>query len=232
MMTHRLAFWQNNVLTGTIGTEFGRLQHLRKLYLENNGLRGGVEAVPWLASLRRVNLENNQLSGTVPYDLGKLNLLEEVRMGKNRLRGTIPSSLLRSPTLTRLDLHGNDLSGELVIGNVSILEFLYLYDNRLSGQLVTSHLCSVSDSLVDLRLSNNSFVGEIPNVGCTMERLELMSLAQNELTGPIHDALGKNLPRMRELHLYENKLISTIPRSIFQPENLTALLLGNNALTG
>mmetsp|Transcript_37368 Transcript_37368/g.68655 ORF Transcript_37368/g.68655 Transcript_37368/m.68655 type:complete len:745 (+) Transcript_37368:132-2366(+) len=222
----------NNKLNGIIGTEFGRLQHLRKLYLENNMLKGGVEAVPWLSSLKRVNVENNQLSGTLPYELGKLKHLEEVRMGRNQIHGKIPSSLLRSQTLTKLDLHGNELTGELTIHEASILKYLYLYDNKLSGQLSPSDLCSVSKSLIDLRLNNNSFVGKIPNIDCTMEQLELLSLAQNELTGPIYDTLGKQIPRIRELHLYENRLLSTIPESIFRPENLTAVLLGNNELTG
>mmetsp|Transcript_31347 Transcript_31347/g.67707 ORF Transcript_31347/g.67707 Transcript_31347/m.67707 type:complete len:335 (+) Transcript_31347:221-1225(+) len=153
-------------------------------------------------------------------------------MGQNKLHGTIPSSLLRSPTLTKLDLHGNNISGGLDVHDASTLEYLYLYDNMLTGELLPSVLCSISDSLVDLRLNNNSFTGSIPNIECTMERLELFSLAQNELTGPIHDALGKKMPRMRELHLYENKLLSTIPESIFRPKNLTAVLLGNNELTG
>lgn len=68
---------QDNGLQGRIGTEFGRFQHLHKLYLQNNKLGGGIEAVQWLTSLRRLNLENNQLTGTLPYDVGKLKHLEE-----------------------------------------------------------------------------------------------------------------------------------------------------------
>mmetsp|Transcript_18192 Transcript_18192/g.39315 ORF Transcript_18192/g.39315 Transcript_18192/m.39315 type:complete len:893 (-) Transcript_18192:619-3297(-) len=222
----------NNKLEGIIGPEFGRLQNLHKLYLENNRLKGGVEAVAYLSALKRVNLENNQLRGTLPYDLGKEKHLEEVRMGKNQLHGSIPSSLLRSHSLTKLDLHDNEFTGELEIHRALSLKYLYLYNNKLSGTLLPSSLCSVSTTLIDLRLNNNSFVGKIPNLNCTMERLELLSLAQNELTGPIHSTLGKQFPMLRELHLYENRLISTIPNSIFRPENLTALLLGNNALTG
>lgn len=215
----------------------------------------------WLSSLKRVNLENNHLMGTIPYDLGKLKHLEEseymffhilsalpdyksnliplypcetysVRMGQNTLDGSIPSSLFRSKTLTKLDLHDNEFTSEFSIHPASTLKYLYLYNNKLSGEILRGSLCSVSDTLIDLRLNNNSFVGKIPDLNCTMEKMELLSLAENELVGPIHDSLGERIPRLREIHLYENNLLSTIPKSIFRPENLTAVLLGNNELTG
>ncbi|KAL7549090.1 hypothetical protein ACHAWF_012362, partial [Thalassiosira exigua] len=222
----------NNNLEGTVGPEIGHLQHLRKLYLGNNMLSGGIEAIQWLSSLKRVNLDNNQLTGTIPYDTGKLKHLEDVRMGENRLNGNIPSSLLRSHSLTRLDLHENELTGELVVHEASILKYLHLYSNNLTGELLPSDFCYVSKSMVDLRLNNNSFTGKIPELNCTMEELELLSLAHNALTGHIHSTLGDQTPRLREIHLYENNLLSTIPDSIFRPENLSAVLLGNNALTG
>ena len=102
----------------------------------------------------------------------------------------------------------------------------------LSGELPPGALCNVSTSLIDLRLNNNSFTGQIPDIGCTMQKLALFSLAQNNLTGYIYDSLGDRMPRLREIHLYENMLLSTIPDSLFRPENLTSVLLGNNALTG
>ena len=220
----------NNFLTGIILPELGRLQHLHKLYLENNRFHGGIEAMQWLTSLKRVNLENNLLTGTLPFDFGKLKMLEEVRVGQNKLHGHVPSSLLRSETLIKLDLHGNEFTGDLDIHEMSILKDLYLYNNKMTGQIGT--LCYVKDTLVDLRLNNNSFSGKLPPLECTMEKLELLSLAENDLTGAIPDMLGDNLPSLRELHLYENQLLSTIPSSIFKPENLTAVLLGNNQLTG
>ena len=68
---------QNNNLEGMIVPELGRLQHLRKLYLHNNNLMGGAEAMQWMTSLKRINVENNDLTGTLPYDIGKLHHLEE-----------------------------------------------------------------------------------------------------------------------------------------------------------
>lgn len=65
-----------------------------------------------------------------------------------------------------------------------------------------------------------------------MERLELLTFGQNMLTGPITDTLGEYSPRLREIHLHENNLRSTIPHSLFRPENLTVALLGDNELTG
>jgi hypothetical protein len=153
-------------------------------------------------------------------------------MGLNQFYGHIPESLLSSTALRRLEIYGNQLSGELIIPQSSSLEYLHLYDNNLSGQLPPSTLCHISKSLIDLRLNNNSFVGNIPDLNCSMERLELLTLGQNMFTGPIHDSLGESTPRLREIHLHENNLLSTIPHTLFLPENLTSVLLGNNELTG
>jgi hypothetical protein len=153
-------------------------------------------------------------------------------MGQNQFHGHIPASLLSSAALTRLELYGNQLSGELIIQQSSSLEYLHLYDNMLSGQITPITLCHVSKSMTDLRLNNNSFVGAIPAINCVMERLELLTLGQNMLTGPIPDTLGEYTPRLREIHLHENNLRSTIPHSLFRPENLTVALLGDNELTG
>jgi len=222
----------NNHLSGIIGAEFGKLQHLHKVYLQDNALHGGLEAMAWLTSLKRLYVENNRLTGTLPFDLGKLKHLEELRVGQNQLTGHIPSVLFRSETLTKLDLHSNQFTGEIDIHEKSILEYLYLFNNKMSGALTSDHLCSVSDTLIDLRLNNNSFTGKIPRLDCTMDKLELLSLGENDLTGSIPNMLGGKLPELKELHLYENRLISTIPKTIFDPEQLTAVLLGNNELTG
>ena len=224
---------QDNNLKGIIGPQFSKLQHLYKLYIQNNNLEGGVEAMQLLSSLRRVNVEHNQLTGTLPFDMGKLKKLEEVRMGQNQLGGHIPSSLFRSESLLRLDLHGNDFTGELEVHQASILQYLYLFDNSMSGELDPNVFCNVADTLIDLRLNNNSFAGKLPGISCRMEQLELLSLAQNSFTGPIHDTMGDVVfPSLKEIHLFENKLLSTIPGSIFSPVNLTAVLLGYNELTG
>lgn len=248
---------QNNNLVGSIPTNIGKLQRLKKLYLQNNMLEGNIDQVFNLSELTRLIVENNRLSGTLPHDLCKLSSLEEgacfysfsvihsflfymcpniiftsVRMGFNEVHGRIPASLLGLTALSRLELHGNHLSGELIIQQSSSLEYLHLYDNNLSGQLTSSTLCHLSRSLRDLRLNNNSFTGNVPDLDCVMERLELLSLGQNLLTGTIHDSLGESALRLREIHLHENNLRSTIPHSLFLPENLTAVLLGNNELTG
>ena len=158
--------------------------------------------------------------------------LTSVRMGQNQFHGHIPASLLSSVALTRIELNGNHLSGELNIQQSSSLEYLHLYDNMLSGQIALITLCHLSKSMTDLRMNNNSFMGVIPEINCVMERLELLTLGQNMLTGPIPDTLGENTPRLREIHLHENNLRSTIPHTLFWPENLTVALLGDNELTG
>lgn len=235
-------YLNSNNFVGTIppGMVDG-LSRLKVLAMANNLLKGALPADLFrdLSSLQRLNLEGNQLSGRLPDVFGSLEWLQEVRLGQNRFDGNIPSSLFsgrgrQSSLLTKCDLSGNLLQGELPRNpNLPYLKFIYLQDNRLSGTISPSLLCGSSDSLLDVRLSNNSFVGRFPKIDCTMKELELLSMASNALTGNLHSSLGILLPSLREIHLYENQLSSTIPSSLFQaPKNLTAVLIGNNRLTG
>ncbi|KAL7487586.1 hypothetical protein ACHAW6_013176 [Cyclotella cf. meneghiniana] len=235
----RHLYLNSNNITGTIpqGMVSG-LIHLKTLAIGNNQLSGTIPVKLFddLISLERLNLEGNRLTGNLP-DIFDRGILQDVRLGDNLLTGTILPSLLggvgsRSSSITKCDLHGNQLTGKLpVVVNAPNLKFLYLYDNKLSGPIPGDLFCS-GFNLADIRLNNNSLSGEIPNIRCTMPELQLISLASNVLTGSIPSSLGDLMPRVREIHLFGNKLTSTIPDSLLQPSNLTAVLLGNNALTG
>ena len=68
---------QNNNLQGSIPTKFGKLQRLKKLYLQNNMFEGDIDEVAQLSALTRLIVENNRFTGTLPNDIGKLSRLEE-----------------------------------------------------------------------------------------------------------------------------------------------------------
>ncbi len=64
-------------MQGSIPTKFGKLQRLKKLYLQNNMFEGDIDEVAQLSALTRLIVENNRFTGTLPNDIGKLSRLEE-----------------------------------------------------------------------------------------------------------------------------------------------------------
>ena len=62
-------------------------------------------------------------------------------------------------------------------------------------------------------------------------RVDSLELADNQLTGPIPEALG-NLNSLQYLSLYSNDLMGSIPETLGQLNNLQSLWLSGNQLTG
>jgi Leucine-rich repeat (LRR) protein len=228
----------SNDLVGTIETYFSRFTHLRELYLNRNEFHGRLDAnmTKGLTKLKVLSLGRNFLTGMVDDQFFQdLTSLENLSLEYNQLSGVIPTVLGNMKALQQIRLGGNALQGKIPLSlesNLPNLQRLWLQDNKLTGTIPSSIFCDASSTLVDLRLQNNSFVGNIPNVDCTMDKLELLSMGSNELEGSIPNDFGDHFPSLKELHLYDNQLTSTIPSSIFKPVNLTAVLLGMNKLTG
>ena len=227
-----------NTLGGTIDQQFSQLTHLRELYLNWNDFEGklDVNMTNGLTKLKVLSLGHNSLTGKLEDSfLQDLTSLENLSLEFNKLTGMLPSALGKIKTLQHIRIGGNALHGKIppsLLKNLPNLQRLWLQENRLTGSIPSNVFCDVSSSMVDLRLQNNSFVGEIPNLECTMEKLELLSMASNELEGPLPTNFGDHFPSLKELHLYDNQLTSTIPSSIFNPVNISAVLLGMNELTG
>ena len=92
--------------------------------------------------------------------------------------------------VTHLDLHDNQLSGEIPseLGNLANLEELYLSENQLTGPVPT-WLGSLSNLTV-LSLWSNQLTGEIPAELGDLSNLRELVLSENQLTGPVPTWLG------------------------------------------
>lgn len=227
-----------NTLGGIIEPYFSRFTHLSELYLNRNEFRGRLNAnmTKGLAKLKVLSIGRNFLSGRIDnLFLGGLASLENLSLEFNRLSGFLPSALGKMKALQHVRLGGNKFRGKIppyFAKNLPNLQRLWLQENKLTGTIPSSLFCDVSSTLVDLRLQNNSFTGKILTPNCTMKKLELLSMASNGLGGSIPNDFGNRFPSLKELHLYDNQLTSTVPSSIFNPVNLTAVLLGMNMLKG
>ncbi|MDJ0515227.1 MAG: DUF4347 domain-containing protein, partial [Trichodesmium sp. MO_231.B1] len=87
------------------------------------------------------------------------------------------------------------------------------------------------DRVTILGLNNNELTGEIPEELGNLSNLLFLYLNNNELTGEIPEELG-NLSNLRQLNLNNNQLTGEIPSELGNLFNLWDLYLNNNQLTG
>lgn len=172
----------SNELSGPIPANFFAKPDLVELYLGSNRLTGEIPPVGAMTSLQTLHIQSNQLTGPLPPDLGSLTKLKDLNLSGNRLTG--PIALLDGLTeLYRLRLYDNELSGSLEpLGSLSDLEEIYLFRNRLTGNIPAS-----IGQLSKLRIANlsyNGLVGQIPPeiANCTSMQDRGLGLEHNGLT--------------------------------------------------
>ncbi|TYI99140.1 hypothetical protein E1A91_D01G266100v1 [Gossypium mustelinum] len=180
-------------------------------------------------SLNYLDLSNNQIHGEIPnwiwksINLWYLNISQNFLVGFERPMKNINSGIWI------LDLHGNQLQGQVPI-LPSYATYLDYSDNisALFYQLILS-LCNHTNLQV-LDLSNNSMSGPIPQCLFQMSRsLGVLNLRRNNLSGIISDTLSKSC-RLQTLNLNQNLLEGKVPKSLGNCKMLEVLDIGNNQI--
>ena len=114
---------ENNGLEGRIRTysiiPLGKLTYLD---LSSNNISGSIppEISEYIKELECLYLEKTSISGVLPYQLGDLANLADLRVHEARLVGEIPDELLELKRLETLFLAGNDWTGCIPKGLLSI----------------------------------------------------------------------------------------------------------------
>ncbi|KAM3694178.1 hypothetical protein ACJW31_07G040500 [Castanea mollissima] len=229
----------SNFINGTIPPSIGMLKNLQILDLRNNCLAG--ELPPhWeeLHNLILLDIANNKISGKLPSSMQFLSSLKWLSLGKNHLEGKFPSFLKNSTQLVNLDLAGNKFYGKL-----------------------PAWIGESLSSLLRLSLRSNLFDRDIPQQFCLLSSLQILDLAQNDLSGGIPQCLG-NLSKSDEkslasslekmsvflkgreyvyeytiylvhsIDLSDNNLTGEIPDNITSLSKLVNMNLSMNHLTG
>ncbi|AES70135.2 putative non-specific serine/threonine protein kinase [Medicago truncatula] len=174
--------------------------------VDRNKFSSLIERIP-----NEIYLSNNSIA----EDISNLTLnCSTLLLDHNNFTGGLPNI---SPMSNRIDLSYNSFSGSIPHSwkNLSELEVLNLWSNRLSGEVLT-HL-SASKRLLFMNLGENEFFGTIPI--SLSQNLQVVILRANQFEGTIPQQLF-NLSYLFHLDLANNKLSGSLPHCVY---NLTQM---------
>ncbi|KAL8141946.1 hypothetical protein V2J09_014978 [Rumex salicifolius] len=252
----------DNMLTGIIPGWIFTRPSLEISFLYGNLFTGISEfEIGSTSSMALFNAGDNHLQGKIPEGIFELHNLEVLLLHENNLTGTIPLSRIHKlQRIKWLSLSDNSLS---IIDDMdatdskpswpslqSALQYLNLSHNSLVGGL--EHLPWQRMEEIDIQYnlfhgavpvpspttryfqaSNNQFTGEIPPSLCNISALQLLDLAQNNLTGNIPDCFASLISHLYVSDLRQNQLHGAIPSFLFQNcSTLRTLSLSGNKLEG
>lgn len=148
-------------VNGNIPSDIGKLSNLYYLSLMDTGISGSLPAsISSLKKLRTLAVHWTGMSGPIPESIGELYNLEELLLEFTSISGNIPNSIGNCKKMETFSAVFTNLSGAIPpeLGDIPALKYLKLSDCFLSGTLPAS-LANVSG---DIWLYNNRLYGDIP----------------------------------------------------------------------
>ncbi|XP_024195425.1 probable LRR receptor-like serine/threonine-protein kinase At3g47570 [Rosa chinensis] len=233
LVNMELLVLSDNMFTGNIPTDIGKLSSLGKLGFHNNRLSGSLpSSLENLTSLVYLELQGNNFNGTIPTSLGECHSLLVLDLSRNNLSGDIPPQVIGVPSLSiSLNLSENRLSGSLPleVGKLKSLGELDLSNNMISGKLPSSLGSCLS--LEILLLQGNFFDGSIPSAMVSLRGIRDLDLSRNNLSGEIPEFLA-GFGSLKQLNLSFNDFRGAVPvKGVFNNASATSVV-GNTRLCG
>ncbi|KAG6419739.1 hypothetical protein SASPL_116251 [Salvia splendens] len=194
------------------------------IYLSFNNLEGPLPRVG--DGLKELDLSNNSFSGGIAHFLCDETYptysLEILHLGENQLSGELPDCWNKWPSLRYLSLGNNQMYGSIPpsIGFLANLQSLNLENNRFSGKIpFAMHNCI---KLVKMGLADNNLEGNIPAwIGTSLVELRILILRSNNMSDEISSEICQ-LSYLQILDIANNELSGIIPRCI---RNFTAMVM-------
>ncbi|CAA6664485.1 unnamed protein product [Spirodela intermedia] len=198
--------------------------------LSQNIISGDLSYISqWGAMLEHIDLSSNRLSGSLPV-FSQFQVLTSIKIRNNSLVGNLPSMLGSYPKVSVIDLSVNKLTGPLLpnLFTSLTLTFLNLSDNHFSGTIpLQTHNSTESpilpftslmqflifemQKLKLLDLQKNSLTGEIPQEIGELDSLEVLDLSMNHFKGNIPNMLQVSL---KTFNVSYNDLSGLIPEKL------------------
>ncbi|KAF8390890.1 hypothetical protein HHK36_023189 [Tetracentron sinense] len=155
----------DNHLTGSIPSSLFTVQSMQKLDLSQNQFTGQLPEFQSESSslLEIIDLSDNKLEGPIPRWVSEFSDLKKLLLSSNRFTGILELDMFREPKLGMLDLSDNRLSVNTSCSNSTM--FRQIYTLRLSSCNISEFPSFLRNQsmLSYLDLSNNKISGQIPN---------------------------------------------------------------------
>ncbi|KAF3951797.1 hypothetical protein CMV_022592 [Castanea mollissima] len=191
---------------------FSKLKNLEFLDFSNNLVSINNNVTYTLPNLQQLNLSSCNIS-EFPIFLRTTTTLKFLDLSKNRIYGQVPRWLgdVGRDSLYFLDLRGNLLQGPFPTLSLLSLQYLFVSNNKLTGE-IPSLICNES-SLVVLDLSHNNLSGVVPKCLLHSNVLLVLDLRMNSLRGTIPATFAKR-NNFRIINLNGNQLEGPLPQSL------------------
>ncbi|XP_070682907.1 receptor-like protein 7 [Malus domestica] len=198
--------------TGT-NSSYSSLPQLDTVILSSTKLRTYPDFLRYLPNLHTLDLAQNQIHGEIPNWIWGLKLVSYLNISCNSLASFGPLPNLTS-ALRLLDLHSNQLQGQIPVFSAPTMQFLDYSRNNLSSGIPTN----IGEFLTTTKLfslSSNNLHGIIPRSLCNLSTLEILDLSNNSLSGIIPECLTTmktlaSVSTLRVLVLRSNKFYGGI----------------------
>ncbi|CAN6561058.1 unnamed protein product [Malus baccata var. baccata] len=185
-------------LTGRLPVWLAKVKSLEILNLGGNKIIGTIPSWLWtdLPRLFHIDFRTNLISGEFLKELCRVPALVhksiaaqadqyvlELPIYSNNMGYGLPRRLSNFPAL--IDLSSNNITGNIPpeIGQLQLLQGLYLEDNNFSGNIPDQ--MSNLKKLEGLDLSKNHLSGKIPSSMASLNFLKSFDVSYNNLEGPI-----------------------------------------------
>ncbi|XP_039128367.1 receptor-like protein 35 [Dioscorea cayenensis subsp. rotundata] len=208
-----------NKLAGYFPHWLMRLPALKVLVLKENKFFGHLTGIcegNHLLMLQIFDISSNHFTGILPSECFKSMKAMMVHQGRTKTigyrNGTFESSngtlaISYYQDAVKVDLKGFEIE---LVKILTTFTFIDLSNNLFVGNI--PQVFGDLKSLHSLNMSLNAFTGEIPRVLGDMSELESLDLSQNQLSGVIPSSLT-SLTFLAFLNLSNNNLIGRIPQS-------------------